>query len=79
MSRPLQSVVIKRERVALGEPGPAPAGRADARAQAHPPFAAPSVRPIEQGGMIVALELTCSCGEVSLVELRYPSNPESQP
>lgn len=31
-----------------------------------------SVRPLEEGGVVRAIEITCSCGETTLVELQYP-------
>lgn len=74
----MQPVIIKRERVALGAPPPRPERNAQAASCSSTP-AKPSLRAVEQDGVVVALELTCSCGEVSLVELRYPADPEARP
>ena len=31
----------------------------------------PTLRPVQDGDRIVAIELTCTCGETTLVELDY--------
>lgn len=65
--------VIKKERVrGVGASAPRPPAKdvpADACA------AAPSVRAIRLDGRVRALEVTCPCGTVSLVELEYESAP----
>jgi hypothetical protein len=73
----MQPVVIKRERVTLSEPCATRSG--PPRSPGAAPAAAPALRAIEHDGSIVALELTCSCGGVSLVELRYPASQEARP
>lgn len=70
----MQPVIIKRERVAFG-PQPSP-GERTASASCGSAKTRRAVRAIEQDGVVVAVELTCSCGEVSLVELRYPQGSE---
>jgi hypothetical protein len=60
--------VIKRERVQLGTPA--------RKASAKSPSCAPhghgrGVRLVKIDGRIAAIELTCSCGEVSMLELCY--------
>ena len=34
-----------------------------------------AVRLLEDQGRVIGLELTCSCGEVTAVELLYPDDP----
>jgi hypothetical protein len=34
------------------------------------------VRLLSSGGLVHAIEITCSCGEVALVELDYPPAPD---
>lgn len=62
---PMDSVIIKRDRVRLAansNPG-APAGESHEK----------SVRAIESGGRVTGIEFVCSCGERTLVELIYDS------
>ena len=68
--------IIKRSRVqlTLGQPirtTPAQLGAGpDACASGEK-----SVRLVEEEGRILGVEITCSCGEVTAVELLYPEGP----
>jgi hypothetical protein len=70
----MQPVIIKRERVNL-TPGAAASARVRPEREAH----RAQVRTVVDQGVVVALEVTCGCGEVSLVELRFPESAEVQP
>lgn len=63
--RPMRDV-IKKERVRVGESeGPStPGGGAS-----HAPV--PGVRLVRLEGRVHAIEVTCRCGEVSLLEIEY--------
>ena len=76
----MQPVVIKRDRVSLTEPTLAPrAIHRHTEASSGEPVG-PAVRAVEHDGRIVALEVTCACGDVALVELRYPGGaPTNSP
>ncbi len=63
----MDSVIIKHDRVRLSA-GPPPAGSSEG---GH----GKSVRAIESGGRVTALEVVCSCGERTLVELVYEADP----
>ena len=65
--------VIKRTSVQLASAAPAPSSKIHAP-QGRP--CAKSVRPLRVGGVVCALEITCSCGETIVVELDYPQAPE---
>lgn len=68
----MQHSIIKRELVRLAEAGAAPAG-----ARATAPRAArhqKSVQLVRVGARVRALELVCSCGEKSVIELEYPDD-----
>ena len=77
----MEPTILKRDRVrvqsALAHPaarrggGPAQRGTTDGAAA----DCARSVRLLREGGVLRALEVTCSCGEVTVVELIYP-NPD---
>lgn len=69
----MESNIIKRERVQIGKTGGAsPAARnADAGCAAR----APKVQAVSVAGHVHAIEVTCACGEVMLVELDYPEKP----
>ncbi len=70
--------VIKRERVRLLERIEPLEGAAKCSADVGIEKA---VRLIEMDGQVHAIELTCTCGEVSVVRLEYPSggtNDEAQ-
>lgn len=44
--------------------------------QAHSPtHGQKAVRLLDEGGRIRAIELTCTCGEVTAIELTYPDEP----
>jgi hypothetical protein len=67
-----QRGVIKREQVRLDEPEPrgprpSPASAACGRA--------PAVRLVRVDEHTQAFEFTCSCGEVSLIEIQYEKKP----
>jgi hypothetical protein len=64
--------VIKRDHVQLAEPAAAAPRKPDARS-AGAACAAPRVRLVPGDGAsegVQLLELTCSCGEVSLIEVQ---------
>jgi len=63
--------IIKSGQVRKMEPGvPQPA------TQRGTPVCRKSVRLLELEQVVHAIEFTCSCGEVSVVELDYPETPE---
>lgn len=60
--------VIKGERIQVGEP----AGRTHSKGSGSAHHArARGVRLVKVDGRVAAIELTCSCGEVSVLELSY--------
>ena len=68
----MQHSIIKKELVRLAQAGAPPA-----TARATAPRAArhhKSVQLLRVGSRVRALELTCSCGETSVVELEYPED-----
>jgi len=62
--------IIKHDRVRVGEPCPA-------RQQGAKPGASAAARPakkaelVRHDGEVRAIEVTCACGEVTLVEVEY--------
>lgn len=73
----LNPTIIKRNRVNVGtgHESPTAGHRAkDPQASAH----AKHVRLLEHEGRVRAIELTCSCGDVSVIELDYPDAPRPQ-
>lgn len=38
-----------------------------------------AVRLLEMGGRVHALELSCLCGEITIIELDYPSEARTEP
>lgn len=74
----MEPVIIKRARVALGAAAPRQEKGSQPTSCANGPSRR-TLRAVEQDGVVVAIELTCSCGEVSLVELRYPNDAEVRP
>lgn len=69
--------IIKRRRVQLEAVQRVPA-RAHASSKAHAEVAhEKSVRALTTDGRVQAVEITCSCGEVTLVELAYDRAPEA--
>jgi len=68
----MQHSIIKKELVRLAEAGapPAPTRGAAPRA-ARPPKA---VQLLRVGSRVRAVELTCSCGEKSVIEFEYPED-----
>ncbi|MEW6073166.1 MAG: hypothetical protein AB1726_11330 [Planctomycetota bacterium] len=69
---PIQRV-IKRHRVradaAPGRP------RAGAASSGHPPRAK-GVRLVQADGRVQAIEVTCACGEVMVIEIEYEDAPQ---
>ncbi len=64
--------VIKKERVRVGEAAAHPAStEVHATSSAERRASAPGVRLVRIDGRIEALEVTCRCGEVSVVEIDY--------
>jgi hypothetical protein len=73
----MQHSIIKKELVRLAEAGavPAPARAPAARAARH----TKAVQLLRVGARVRALELLCSCGERSVIELEYPDdNPPTE-
>ncbi len=68
----MQHSIIKKELVRLAEAGapPAPARGTAPRAARH----AKSVQLLRVGARVRAVELTCSCGERSVIEFDYPDD-----
>lgn len=64
----MQSIIKKAALAAAPARQPSPA---------RSPDCAQGVRLLREGGVVHAIEITCSCGEVALVELDYPPAPES--
>ena len=62
--------IIKSQSVRSVDPVP---GSVTPRAPRH----AKRVELLSIEGRVQAVELTCSCGEVSLIELDYPETPKS--
>jgi len=76
----MEPTILKRDRVRVqAPPDPAAARRGSGPARRASDGAAgdcaKSVRLLREGGVVHALEVTCSCGEVTVVELVYP-NPD---
>ncbi|HED66832.1 MAG TPA: hypothetical protein ENJ09_14905 [Planctomycetes bacterium] len=71
--------VIKKHFVHIEEGGtvaPQPLGPAELVAEPSP--LGPGIRVIELDGVVKAIEVTCSCGEVSVIELD-PAQPTTAP
>jgi hypothetical protein len=75
----MEPSIIKRERVRLGEPPqtrPGPAGLVPAPARAATAACrAPRAELVRVAGEVRAIELTCACGEVTLVEIELAGAP----
>ena len=69
------SSVIKKSNVQFAGGAAAPSARAPV---ANAPTCASRVRPLRVGGVVAALEITCTCGETTLVELDYPQALEER-
>jgi hypothetical protein len=69
------SSVIKKSNVQLTGHAAAPGARTPL---ASAPTCASRVRPLRIGGVVAALEITCTCGETTLVELDYPQASEER-
>jgi hypothetical protein len=67
--------IIKRHRVCEGTSVPSQPG-AQRPTQAEPNDK--SVRLLEEGGRVHAIELICSCGDVSVIGLDYPDATPQQ-
>lgn len=73
--------IIKRDRVQLetvrrvpASPRPRPGAAADEGGACEK-----RARTVESDGRVVAIEVTCSCGEATVVRLEYPSDaPEAR-
>jgi len=70
MSQP----IIKRERIQVSTQAVRPESSETRLLQTHEARAhgQKAVRLLEEGGRVRAIEFTCSCGEVTCVELAYP-------
>lgn len=72
----MQHSIIKKELVRLAEAGaqaPQPNGAARGSA-ARPARNAKGVQLLRVGSRVRAVELTCSCGERSVIEFEYPED-----
>jgi hypothetical protein len=65
--------IIKRDRVRLDAAENSPA-RPAARSPKH---TGKSARLVRLEGRVVGIEITCSCGEASFVELEFDGAPEA--
>jgi hypothetical protein len=63
--------IIKSQRVRLGQGLESTDARPRAAGKKH-------VRTIEHDGAVRAIELTCSCGEISRVELVIETSPKAE-
>lgn len=80
----MEPTILKRDRVRVAplvprDFGAAPRAAVPAPAPAPLPACEKSVRPVRDGATVVALELTCSCGEVTVIELTYDGEPDAGP
>jgi hypothetical protein len=66
----VQSRIIKKSRVKLDEH---PEQRCASAREARK-----SARLLEEEGLVRAVEVTCRCGEKTVIELEYDSDPEPQ-
>jgi hypothetical protein len=67
----MSKMIVKHSNVhvaAAADPTPAPLPAP----RSAPCVVAKRVTLVEQGGKPCAIELTCSCGETTLIELEYP-------
>jgi len=69
------SSVIKRTNVQLANNASNPGARGPA---ANSAACVNRVRPLRVGDVVAALEITCSCGETTVVELDYPKASEER-
>jgi len=69
---PIQKI-IKRHRITTAAPTERPAAP---RTAPKAPRPQQSARPIFVDGRLTAIEVTCSCGEVMVVEIEYANAPE---
>ncbi|MEQ1893556.1 MAG: hypothetical protein ABL998_13515 [Planctomycetota bacterium] len=68
--------IIKREQVKVDGPGAQRAARTAAPAGSEPACAgAASARLVRLDEHTQAIEFTCACGEVSLIEIQPPKKP----
>lgn len=74
----MQRTIIKRSEVKFAESG---AVERRAPGQDSPPrcVAKKNAALVEEAGRAVAIEVTCSCGEVTIVELEFKGTPASAP
>ena len=71
----MQTRIIKKSRVQVEEG--APSRRVD-RSRARS-TCTKSARLLEEDGLVRAVELTCSCGETTVLELEYETDPGPEP
>jgi hypothetical protein len=68
--------IIKRNAVRLGErPNPSTASAPSTGGCAP----LPGARLLRADGVVRAIEVTCACGEVTVLELEYDALPEARP
>ena len=65
--------VIKSHRITTAEPTDRPANH---RPAASAPRPQQSAHPVFVDGRLTAIEVTCSCGEVMVIEVEYANAPE---
>lgn len=74
----MQHSIIKKELVRLGEPAASGDNALARPAAARPGRHKKAVKLVRVGQRVAALELTCSCGEVSVVEFDYPEDNQTK-
>lgn len=70
---PRKTAIVKRQHVRLETPACAPARAAVEHAPGT--SGASSVRLLRLDDQTHALEFTCACGDVALIEIEYETNP----
>jgi hypothetical protein len=70
--------IIKHDRVRIDDGGAPPAGPPGQAAALARPRTPKGVRLLERDGRVHAIELVCTCGEVSVIELDYGDAPAAQ-
>lgn len=69
----MRSHIIKHDRVVLaGAPKPAAAARPSTKKRSE-------ARLLSHDGVVRGVEITCACGEVTVVELTYDAAPPARP
>ena len=66
--------IIKRAHVHVGQPTSHASGVGRGHGQT---LAAQGVKLLREGDDVRAIEITCACGEITVVELQYPTDPSN--